>query len=108
MFENYGFSVTYLFDFFINIQCCEKFYKHDFFEKPVEDENNRKCVVKDKIYDFYYQRGGRYVSYISQAILEYSQIPDYVKNDERLEIIFLDSAEGLELIATEKEPSPKV
>ncbi|MGY4884917.1 MAG: hypothetical protein ACP5NZ_05045 [Nanobdellota archaeon] len=68
----------------------------------MENEKDRKCVVKDKIYDFYYQKGGSYVSYPSQAIFEYNQIPDSIKKDSRLEVIFLDSAEGLELLAKEK------
>ncbi len=73
----------------------------------MENEKERKCVVKDKIYDFYYQVGGRYVSSPHEGILEYKQIPENVKKDFRLEIIFLDSKEGLELLASEKEPFPK-
>jgi hypothetical protein len=72
------------------------------------EEKDRKCVVKDKIYDFYYQEGGKYVSYPSQAILDYNELPDSIKRDGKLEVIFLDTKEGLELLAGEKEPSPKV
>jgi len=66
------------------------------------EEKDRKCVVKDKIYDFYYKKGGKYVSNPSEAIFNYNKLPDSVKNDFKLEIIFLDTEEGLELLAKEK------
>jgi hypothetical protein len=65
------------------------------------EEKERKCVVKDKIYDFYYQGGGNYASYPSKAIFDYNALPDSVKKDSRLEVIFLDTKEGLELLAEE-------
>lgn len=66
------------------------------------EEKDRKCVVKDKIYDFYYQEGGNYVSCPSKAIFNYNKLPDSIKKDFRLEIIFLDTREGLELLAREE------
>ena len=72
------------------------------------EKEGRKCVVKDKIYDFYYKGCGKYVHYPSQAILNYTDIPEEIKNDSRLEIIPLDSRKGLELLAEEEKDLPKV
>jgi hypothetical protein len=68
-----------------------------------DKKDGRKCVVKDKIYDFYYQDGGNYVSSPFKAIFEYNKIPENIKKDPKMEIIFLDTKEGLELLAEEKK-----
>jgi hypothetical protein len=72
------------------------------------EEKERMCVVKDKIYDFYRNLNGWCAPYASQAILKYSEVPEDIrdKKDSRWEIIFLDSKEGLELLAGEKSSFP--
>ncbi len=72
------------------------------------EENNRKYIVKDKIFDFYYHPSKGYVSYASEAILQEHEIPENVKKDGRLEIISLESPEGLKILAEEELPPTKV
>jgi hypothetical protein len=56
----------------------------------VEDEKEvRWCIVKDKKYDFYCIGKANY------------GLPDFIKEDQKLEILFLDSKEGLEHLAKE-------
>jgi hypothetical protein len=68
----------------------------------VEDEKEvRWCIVKDKKYDFYCIGKANYVSNVRDAILDYYDIPDFIKEDSKLEILFLDSKAGLEHLAKE-------
>lgn len=66
-----------------------------------EEKEGRLCVVKDKKYDFYRRGKADYVNEVTDAILNYNDIPDEVKEDSKLEILFLDSKEGLENLAKE-------
>lgn len=73
----------------------------------MEDEKEgRLCIVKDKRYDFYYRSKANYVSDVNEAILNYSEIPEEIKEDlkqkdSKLEILFLDTEKGLEHLAKE-------
>jgi hypothetical protein len=67
----------------------------------MEEEKERKCVVKDIKYDFYYQGGSNYGYDIKKAIFDYNSLPNSVKYNHKNEVIFLDTKEGLELLAEE-------
>jgi hypothetical protein len=78
----------------------------------MEEEKERElCIVKDKRYDFYWIGKANYVSDVNEAILNYNDIPYEIKEDlklkdSKLEILFLDSKEGLEHF-TKEGGSPK-
>lgn len=63
----------------------------------MEEENSKKCLVKHKFYDFYYKNENYFPS-PHDAVSSYHQIPEHIKQNIKLEIIFLDSKEGLELL----------
>lgn len=59
--------------------------------------DERKCIVKSKEYqDSYYQGGASYSSDLK--IFDYKNLSDWVKTDSDMEIIFLDSKKGLEIL----------
>ncbi len=73
----------------------------------MKEEDNKKCLVKHKFYDFYY-KDGSYIHSPKEAISYFNQIPEHIKNDDGLEILFLDGKEALELLAEEGYIPPKV
>jgi hypothetical protein len=65
----------------------------------MEGKKEGKCVVRDKRWDFYYQGGTDYGYDINKAIFDYNTLPNSVKYNHKNEVIFLDTKEGLELLA---------
>jgi hypothetical protein len=80
-------------------------YKQFLFKTKMETEDeNRKCIVKCNGYEAYHYGGGRYGNDFSKVnISYYGKLPKYIKNNLKNKIIFLDTAEGLELLVVESE-----
>jgi hypothetical protein len=61
-----------------------------------------KCIIKNEGYNSYYYGDVMYGSEFKKAmIFDYDKIPDYIKRNQRDEIIFLDSERGLKLVVDE-------
>lgn len=73
------------------------------------EKKNRKCIVKNYFYNIYYYGKDSYGSDFSKVkFFNFKEIPDYIKNDLRNEIIFLDTEKGLELLVGEFEKLKKL